>query len=167
MPSFITPGSSAVIGNSVLAMVPFGVCCHLLHSHTCARYPQHCTRYLITSDIAFLIVTPTMMTGALLAHPSFSSLIFWMRVESLQVKSSRCLCTVCAATGNVFWCELHCSSLKCRGLYVDIRNTGWMTIPPFASRWAVFESHHHFWLLFLLSHGCISANDSFSFFSFS
>lgn len=51
MPSLIIPGSSAVIGNSVLAMIPSGVGCRLLCSHTRARYRQHCTRYLITSDI--------------------------------------------------------------------------------------------------------------------
>lgn len=51
MPSLIIPGSSAVTGNSVLAMIPSGVCCRLLHSHTRAGYRQHCTRYLITSDI--------------------------------------------------------------------------------------------------------------------
>lgn len=94
MPSLIIPGSSAVIGNSVLAMIPSGVCCRLLRSHTRARYRQHCTRYLITSDIVLHFWFSRLQWPqwhCWLAH-NFPTLIFWTLVETLQVKCSRRLC---------------------------------------------------------------------------
>lgn len=65
MPSLIIPGGSAVIGNSVLAMIPsapFSHSCTISATlHALSNHLGHC----ITS----WIFTPAMRTGALLARP--------------------------------------------------------------------------------------------------